>query len=451
MTAASLPEGLPPLAPDGAPRPAEVVEARLANGVTVWVAPRAGVPLAAVRVVAAGGRAADPSSQPGLADLLAASLKEGTRGHSSPQLAALFQGAGAELAAAASPDAVVLQAQGLAEKWRTLVDGLSDVVVAPGFPLEGVERVKALAAEELATNESEPGFLSRRAFAREVYGSHPYAVVSPTRETIAALSPHELHVDARRYLRPERTLVVVAGDVEPDKAVARLERRLGDWKAAGAAPSPARTAEAPEGFRRIVLVDRPGSVQAVISVGGVGVARAEADAHALALAITVYGGAFASRLVDNLRSEKGYAYSPHASSSWLPARGTVRTTVAVRNEVAGAALNELFYELDRMGSTDASEEELSRARRRDAGAHALRLETLRGLAAELSDLWLHGLPPAALGAYVEALPRLGAAQVRSASRRYLASSRAVVVAVGDAAAIRAELAPFGPLAEARSL
>lgn len=448
---ASAPAGLPPLGP---PRPVgspSVTRSVLPNGLTVWIVKRPGLPLAAVRLVARGGRGADPAGRPGTADLLAAALKEGTRSRTGRELAAILQGAGAELETAAGPEAIVLQAQGPAAKVRTVVDTLAEALSAPSFPPDGVARVQALAQEELATDETDPAFLAGRAFARAVYGLHPYSVVAPERETIERVTPESLHVDARSLLRPERTLLVVAGDVDPDFLLSRVERRLGEWLQTGSPAPDVPDAQGPSGFRRILVVDRPGSVQTVLAVGGLGVSRGDPEAFPMALATTVYGGAFTSRLVDNLRSEKGYTYSPHAVSTWLPRRGVVRTRVAVRNEVAAAALNEVFYEMDRMGATDASEEELDRARRRDLGYAALRLETLRGLAVELSDLWLHGLGPEALTAYAEALPGLGAAEVRAVSRRRLSSARALVVAVGDGGFLREELAPFGPVEDAPSL
>lgn len=445
------PAGLPPLGPARRLLSPSVARSVLPNGLTVWVVRRPGLPLASVRLVARGGRAADPAGRPGTADLLAAALKEGTRSHSGRELAAILQGAGAELATAAGPEAIVLEAQGPSAKVRIVVDSLAEALSAPSLPPDGVARVRALALEELATEETDPEFLASRAFARAVYGLHPYSVVAPERGTIEGVTPESLHVDARSLLRPERTLLVVAGDVDPDFLLTRVERRLSEWRPSGSPPPAVAEARETPGFRRILVVDRPGSVQAVLVVGRLGVSRSDPEAFPLALAMTAYGGAFTSRLVDNLRSEKGYTYSPHAVSSWLPARGVVRTSLAVRNEVVAAALNEVFYEMDRMGATDASEEELDRARRRDLGLATLRLETLRGLSAELSDLWLHGMEPEELTAYARALPRIGAVAVRSASRRWLASARALVVAVGDGRLLREELAPFGTAEDAPSL
>ncbi len=447
----ALPEGLPPLGASRPPASEEVTGTVLGNGLTVWIARRPGLPLSAFRLVARGGRGADPHDHPGLSDLVAAGLKEGTRSRTGAELAAMLQGAGAELTTAAGPDALVLAAQGLSSRARTVLDALADVVLTPAFPDAGVERVKALALEELATNESEPAFLARRALSRALYGDHPYAVVAPERSTIEAADPVSLAGAFHRLVRPDRSLLLVAGDVDPAALLSRVERRFGGWTSPAAeAPDPGE-APARDGFRRIRLVPRPGSVQAVLAVGGLGLTRRDPDAHGLRLAVTVYGGAFASRLVDNLRSDKGYTYAPHASASWLRGRGSVRTTAAVRTEVAGAALNEVFYELDRMGATEPAAEEMERARRRDAGAHALRLETLDGLLSELAEAWVAGLPAAELNGYVSALPRLTAAEVRRVSRRLLPSARAEVVAVGDPERLREELAPFGPLEDAPSL
>jgi zinc protease len=301
--------------------------------------------------------------------------------------------------------------------------------------------VKALALEDLETDESEPAFLASRAFARAVYARHPYAAVAPTRSSIRAVTRERLRAERARRLRPERALLVVAGAVLPEE-VRRAVGPFAGWEGAGTPPG--APPEAPwTGRRTLVVLDRPGSAQATLVVGNVGMRRTDAMAWALDLAVTAYGGAFSSRLVQNLRVEKGYTYSPGAASTWLLGRGVVRTWASVRTEVARPALAEIFREMERMGSEEIGAEELDRARRRESGLELLSLQTAAGIARELGELWLAGLGPGSLGEGVQAFGKVTAAEILEASRRFLDPSRTAVVAVGDARKLAKALSSFG--------
>jgi zinc protease len=442
----TLAAGLPPLPPERPFVVPEVDTFTLANGLEVQTVTVPGLPLVTLRLVIRGGRA-DDGRVAGFTELLADALEEGTTSRSAVQLFDLLQDAGGDLNADAATDATIVAAHGLASSLPLLAELLADVVRNADFPRDGVRRVKALSLEDLETDESEPGFLASRAFARAVYGSHPYGTVAPTRSSIRAVTQGRLRAELPRRLRPERALLVVAGAVHP-KEVRQAVEPFAGWEGAGAAPGP--PPEAPgTGRRSIVVLDRPGSVQATLVVGNVGTRRTDAAAWPLDLAVTIYGGAFSSRLVQNLRVEKGYTYSPGAASTWLLGRGVVRTWASVRTEVVGPALAEIFREMERMGGEEVGAEELRRARRRESGLHLLSLQTAEGLARELGELWLSGLGPASLGEGVKAFARVTASEVLEASRRFLDPSRTVVVAVGDARKLGKALSSFGAVVRPR--
>jgi zinc protease len=440
---ARIPPELPRLAETAFEAP-PVDAFSLPNGLEVWVAPRKSVPLAAVRLVVRGGRACDPPGRPGLAGLLAAALKEGTAKRSSSDVADLLQFAGAELVSAAGDELLLCGATGLASHLDVLLDVVADVVGSPAFPERDVERVKANAREDLATEESDPFFLADRAFRAALFGGHPYATLAPTPATIDAVTPGLLRAEAARRLSPRRALLVVAGDVRLQDVRPLVLRHFGVWSGGGAAGIPVAPAPSPLSAGRPVIVPRPGSVQATLAVGAPAPPRTSPDAAPLQIAVTIYGASFSSRLVSNLREAKGYTYSPGAAWRSLPAGGRTQTVAAVRTDVAGAALNEILYELRRMATTDVTEEELERAKGYDAGRLLLAVQTNVGLAGELADQWLHGLPPSALADRVEALRAVDAAAVRRAARRHLGCAAPAVVAVGEEAALREELAPFTP-------
>jgi zinc protease len=147
--------------------------------------------------------------------------------------------------------------------------------------------------------------------------------------------------------------------------------------------------------------------------------------------------------VRNIREDKGYTYSPGSSLSVYEKGGVHETQADVRTEVTGAALAEIFYEMDRMATTDVTDEELSRGKRAEGGLYLLRNQSQGAVANLLAQAWVRGLPPAALAEYVPKLNAVTKADVRRVARTYLPSARQTIVVVGEAAKVQEELAVFG--------
>ena len=161
------------------------------------------------------------------------------------------------------------------------------------------------------------------------------------------------------------------------------------------------------------------------------------------MANTIFGGAFGSRLTMNIREDKGYTYSPHASVTDWARGGMFKVSASVRNEVTAATLVEIFYELDRLATTLPGDEELSRAQRYLKGRFLLANETSASLAATLTGYWIDGKTPKDLARYVPAIQKVSKQDVRAMGRKYLSSRQQAVAVSGDASSIRDQLSLFG--------
>jgi zinc protease len=192
-------------------------------------------------------------------------------------------------------------------------------------------------------------------------------------------------------------------------------------------------------------VNRPGSVQSLILAGRPTVTATEPEYYPLLVANTIFSGSFSSRLVRNIREDKGYTYSPRGAVVAREAGGLLRVRADVRNEVTGASTLEIFYELDRMGATSPTADELSRAKRYQAGLYLLRNQIQGAVARTLATNWVNGLPPQALGEFVTRINAVSAEQVKKVGQTFYPSSTQTVVVVGDEAKIKAEMAQFGAL------
>lgn len=225
--------------------------------------------------------------------------------------------------------------------------------------------------------------------------------------------------------------------------LSEIRSRFDAWKAPATAPVPAPATFSAVPQHTVLVVPRPGSVQTTLRMGMFGPLRSDPDYEAVQVANAVYGGTFGSRLVSNIREDKGYTYSPFASFETYRAAGVLITGADVRNEVTGPTFNEITYELNRLVTTTSTADELKQAKRYLVGIEAIELQSREAVAGELARLWVNGLPPEEIGVYGNKVANTSAKDVKAAARKYFPAAKTVIVAVGEEKVIREAFSPFG--------
>ncbi|WP_211219100.1 M16 family metallopeptidase [Luteimonas mephitis] len=436
-----MPKDLPAYGPDK-PLPVPQIEKKtLANGLEVWVLPRDGVPrVDYVLAVRGAGFAADDA--PGFATMFAGLLAEGTARHDSKAIAEAAQGYGGSLGAQASSDGVTVYGNALASNAEGMLQLLAEVARSPVFPDSEVKLAQANALQGLMAAEAQPGFKAERALAQAVYGDHPYGHTQPTEEAIKAATPEQFRDAHAKRFRPDHALLVVTGRIEPSQAFALAQSAFGDWKNTGD-PVPDTPKAAATATPAFVLVQRPGSVQSAIRLGRPAIAATNPDYIPLQLANAVVGGGFSSRLMQNLREDKGYTYGARSSVSALREGGRITASADVRNEVTGASLKEFVAEYERLGSEPVPTRELDDTKRYVAGGYLISNQMQAAVASMLAGNWLVGLPPEYLGQYVPKIRAVDAAQVQAMAKKYYDPKDQSIVVVGDDKAVAEQLEPYG--------
>ena len=439
---APLPKDLPPYGKQPAFEPPEVKAAKLGNGLTVWLVARPGLPKVSFRVVVLGGLAMDSPDRPGLSELLGRTLNQGTKTRSAKQIAEQIQSAGGDLSIGADRDVISVGASVLSSKAELVVALLADMLQNASFPDSEVALAARNLSDSLRQREAQPDFQANRVLARALFGSGPYSVVSPTQDSLGRMTADELRQEFARRFRPDQAMLVAVGDFDAAKMTTMITERLGGWKAPGAPPATVDAKPAGPARHEVIFVPRPNSVQTTLVLAGFGPLRLDADYEAAEVADAIYGGTFTSRLVTNIREDKGYTYSPGSNLATLRQAAIFRTQADVRNAVTGASLNEILYEMNRMATTTPTEEELSRAKRYLLGTEAVFLQSRSSMAGELADLWSYGLGPDGIAQYNRKIGATTPADVDAVARKYLAASHMTIVAVGEEKVIRPALAPF---------
>ena len=327
------------------------------------------------------------------------------------------------------------------------VDGalavLADMAQNATFPDDEVALAKTDALQNLEAQEAEPSFLAQRALAKALYGNHGYAVISATAGAINKTTADDLRAAYRQRFRPDDSLLVAVGDFDSNALEGEIEKDFGGWASPSEPPLPEPPRPAENNPHAIFLVPRAGSVQTSLWLGAFGPRRGDPDYAATQVANAIYAGMFGSRLIRNIREDKGYTYSPGGSIQLRAQAGTLQTRADVRNAVTGPSLNEIFYELNRMATTDPSADEVAMAQRYLVGTNAIFLQLQSAVGSELGWLWVYGLPPEALGQESANIQKVTAEDVAAAGRKYFPAARQTVVAVGEDGVVRDQLGVFG--------
>jgi zinc protease len=419
-------------------------KARLANGLEVVLAESHAIPKFHGELFFRSGNAAGIGRGPGLAEITASVVRTGTQNRTSRQIEETLRELGADLATSAGADNSAISFAGLSELGEPLLALVNELARDATFPDPEFERERRQKLEEVKLDRTQPGFLASERLRKVLFGAHPYAQVAPTEEQVAAYKRDDLLSVYREFYTPENALLVLVGDFATKAMLGTIEKAFGAWSGkkfvSEAAPAPPN----PRG-RRVYLVHVPGAVQTQLLAGCHAITRKHPDWIKLGLTNSLYGGAFNSRLVMNIREDKGYTYSPRSSVNPLRQHGYFSVSAAVRNDVVAASLTEIFYELDKLRALPVPEPELADARNYLSGVFSLGLATQEGLLSQLATVALNELPDDYLETYRDKVRALTPDDLLAMARKYLDSPNMQIVVVGDRTQIESQAALFGGL------
>jgi predicted Zn-dependent peptidase len=421
---------------------------KLANGLEVVLVESHTIPKFTGELYFRSGNAvaAATAKAPGLAEITATVVRTGTEKRSSRQIEEDLRRIGADVGTSAGADTTAIGFNGLAEFSGDLLKLVAELAQQASFPADEFERERRQMIEGLRIARTTPSFLASERMRRVLFGSHPYAIIAPTETQVKEYRLGQLVEFYRTHYTPGNALLIAVGDFAAPQMMEQIERIFGSWKPATVPVVPDTTLPELHG-RRVHLVHLPESVQTQVVVANHSITRKHPDWLRLALANSIYGGAFNSRLIINIREQKGYTYSPRSGVHALRQHGYFSVNAAVRNDVVAASLTEIFYEIDRMRSLAVAEDELSDARTYMSGVFSLGLATQDGLASQLSTVYLNELPDNELETYRQRVRALSAADVLTAARAYFDSPNAQITIVGDRGQIGDQARLFGEVTE----
>jgi zinc protease len=432
------------------PKPLEAHDVRfppyqlrtLPNGLQVIVVAQHEQPAVSVRLLVRAGAAQDPEGKPGVANLVASLLDQGTRTRSAGEIADAIDTIGGGLGAGAGTDLSFVSVIVMRDSFQFALELLDDIVQRPAFAPEEIARQREQLESSMQVSYQDPDFVAGAVIDRLIWGFHPYGLPGTgTPRSIAEITRDDLVAFHQAWFVPNNAILAVVGDVSADEAFAQVERILGAWPRRDVPPI--SMGEPPAPTRRVIVVDRPGAVQTEIRLGNLAIPRKHADYVALDLAVRVLGGEGANRLQRVLRSERGLTYAASADMQGLKQGGAIVAETDTRSEATGEALRLAVDEFFRLQRERVHPLELADAQAYLTGNFPLTIETPGAIATQILNVLFYELDVNELETLRDRVNAISVDDLQRVAKAYIHPARLSVVLVGDAKVIVPQIRSVG--------
>jgi zinc protease len=427
-----------PVAPARFP---QVERSTLSNGLKVLLVQRHELPVVNMQLLVDTGYADDYAQlTPGVGQLVAALMTEGTTHRTGLQITNELETLGASLSVGGGGETAVANFSALKPTLDPALDIFADVILNPAFRPEDFKRVQAQQVAAIQRSKRDPNGIAGRVLRVAVFGpDHPYGRLA-TEAGVGALTREDVARYHERWYTPNNATLIVVGDVTMPELKARLDKALAAWKPGTSrriVPPPPPRATKPV----IYLVDRPGSLQSVIDAAVPAPPRNAQDEIRIGMFNNLLGGDFTSRVNMNLREDKHWSYG--ASSGLTGDRGPriLLVQAPVQTDKTKESVQEIAKELkDILGDRKITAQELAASKSDQVLGLSGQWETARGVEGSLANVVLYHLPDDYYATYGGRVQALTVQEVNAEGPQLIPPGTNLVwVVVGDRAKIEAGL------------
>ncbi len=403
----------------------------LENGMVLLLSEKHDIPMVTVSMAIKAGATSEPEDKPGLASITASLLMQGTSKRSASRISSEIDFIGGSLSVSGGSDFASAGLRVLKKDLRTGLDLLSDVLMNPVFDQKEIDRKVRETLAEIQRQKEEPSIIVGNAFAKAVYGGHAYG---RTNDDVAAYLPKLTRQDIFNFYTtrysPSSIIVAVVGDVNEKEVIALLEEYFKGWKRVNQplpAPVPPPVIE-----KTVVRKIDKNITQANIDLGNIGISRENPDFYAVMIMNYILGGGgFSSRLMDNIRDNKGLAYDVHSAVSAQKEPGAVSVSIQTKNESANEVISETLKEIRKIQTDPVTDKELADAKAYLTGSFPLKMDTYAKIAGILTAIEIYNLGldyPQKYPALINAVTR---ADIQRVAKKYLHPDNLVIVVVAN--------------------
>ena len=417
-----------------------MVEKTLPNGLKLVIVEQHELPLIDIALVVRSGSEADPVGKAGLATLTASMLDAGAGGRDALGIADQEGYLAIDLNTSASWDRSVVSLHSTRPTLDSGVALMADVALRPTFAQREFTRVRSDRLTALLQEQDRGPAVADRAFASIVFGDdNPYGhSTAGSRETIENVSQADVQAFWKSWYVPNNATLIIVGDLSAADAEKLATAVFGAWAKSDVPALPASKPAPNAKPTSIYVVDKPGAPQSSFRLGGVGVARSTADYFPLQVMNTALGGAFTSRLNQNLRESKGYTYGARSGFGMRREAGPFIASAEIVAAKTDSAMIEFVKELNGIREP-MKPEELEKTRKYLQLGYAEGFESTGDIAGAIAGLVPYGLPLSTLSDYQSGIGNVTGADVQRVAKQYVDPSKMVMLVVGDRKSIEPAL------------
>ena len=414
---------------------------QLDNGLKVIVVEKHNLPVVEGRLIIDAGAQREPGSKNGLASLTGRLLSEGTGDMSGAEIARQMDALGAQYQTGGGYSTSFADVVALKNVFPQAMQLAAKTVISPSFPATEFTRVKNQAIAAYQQSHARTSGLANDAFIRAAFDTTAPFSRPPngTMASINGLTRDDVVNWHDTMYAPAASTLLLVGDLTPAEARSVAQQTFGAWRATRAATGPIANPIRASTGTRVVLVDRPGSVQSTIIVGQPGFQATDADYIPMLALNHVFGGAVSSRLNTNLREKHGYTYGAFSGLDLRPGAGTFQMSSEVRTNATDSALVEALAEYRRLTSETVPAPELQGLVNNLVSGFPNAVQSVQGLSGRLQNLIIWGLPMDFYTTYREKLAAVTPEDVRRVAGSKLTPDNVIVVVAGDLSKIEAPI------------
>ncbi len=403
----------------------------LPNGLILLHSEQKALPIVRVVLAVRAGSVTEPPEKAGLANLTADMLNEGTAKRSSREISDQIEFVGGELATSGGEDYITVTLSVLKKDVELGFDLLSDIVLNPAFRDDEIKRRKTIIKSSIRQQKEEPGVVASKAFRKAVFGDHPYGrPVEGTEESLDVITRDDIVGFHREYYAPNNSILSVVGDITKKELQSLLDKYFKGWARKGIAERPLPKPQ-PAAAPRVIKIDKD-LTQTNIILGNLGINRGNPDYYAVTVMNYILGGGgFASRLMDDIRDNKGLSYDVHSFFSANKYGGSFQAGLQTKNRTAGVAVEEILKEMERIRTEPVTDKELSDAKSYLTGSFPLRIDSTKKMANFLIPVEFYELGLDYIDRYKRLIESVTKEDVLRVAKKYLDTKGYVLVMVGN--------------------
>jgi zinc protease len=433
----------PALGPDVSVTVPSVWRSSLANGMKLFGIEHSEVPLVQYNIVIEGGHMLDDINAPGVANMLAMMLNEGTKNKTPEELEEEIDLLGAMIRVSADDEDITISVNTLTRNFEQTLAIVEEMLLEPRWDSLAFEIARTRVLNNLRRSSIDPTYLGSRALARLTLGEENIFAtdVSGTVESVKSMTMDDLKAFYEKNISPSVATFLVVGSVDQtgvEKALARLGT---DWSAKKVQIPEIAYAQAPE-KAGVYFVDVPGAKQSNIYIGAPAIPRSHPDYYPAYVANYKLGGSFNGYVNLVLREEKGYTYGARTNFNAQKHYGTFVASSAVRS-TATLESAEIFRDLMKQYRDGVSQDDIDFTKDALLKGNALRFETHRALLGMLGTMSEHGLPDDYIAREEDYVRKLTVDDVNTTVQKYIDPMKMYYVVAGDAATQLRELKKLG--------